>query len=61
MLNNFWQWFLAYYRLDKKAICKMSIGKGLYDDYHDYKDDKDKYPFHFADLTCERCNKKFRI
>jgi len=50
----------AYFRIRLKDVCEMSKGKGLWD-YHDYHDTKDKYPWHFVELECERCKKKFSI
>lgn len=53
-----WKWFLAYFRLNMKAVCEMSVdGK----DYHDYPDGEIKEPIHFHLYTCERCGKKFYI
>lgn len=52
--------FLAYYRLNDKAVCTMSAGMGEVD-YHDYHDTAEEFPDHFAVLTCKRCGKKFRI
>ena len=37
------------------------IKRGLFDDFHDYKDTVDKMPWHMAELECERCGKKFCI
>lgn len=37
----------------------MSNGAML--DFHDYKDTKDKLPYHMMKLQCERCGKKFFI
>ena len=51
---------LAIYRLSNKAVCAESEGMGL-TDYHDYPDTKEKEPWHFTVLTCERCGKKFTI
>ena len=56
-----WKLFLAYTRLSKSAVCEMSRGRGPYDDFHDYWDDKDKTPMHFCILKCERCGKGFFI
>lgn len=52
-------WFLAYFRLNNKAICEMSKGRGLYNDYHDYPDDEVGQPFHFIKMKCKRCGKEF--
>lgn len=61
LLRRLWWWFLAYNRLSDWHICEMSKDKGLADDYHDYKDTKEKFPDHFATLECERCRKKFTL
>ena len=56
-------WLLAFFRLDLNAVCEMSRGLGLYDDFHDYPDaDRpDLIPWHFTELTCKRCGKRFCI
>lgn len=56
-----WEWIKAYFRTDLKAVCRLSEGRGLYDDFHDYKDTADKQPWHMEELECERCGKKFCI
>ncbi len=56
-----WKRFLAYWRLDLNAVCELSKGKGLWDDYHDYPDGQFKFPWHLAIHTCERCGKEFCI
>ena len=58
-MRRFWLWFLARFRLDMQAVCEMSRGKGLHDDYHDYPDDSLGTPCHFAVLRCKRCGKEF--
>jgi hypothetical protein len=60
-MRKLWMRFLAYWRLNQKAVCEMSKGRGIYDDYHDYNDDIDGYPSHFGDLICKHCGKRFRI
>ncbi len=52
---------MARFRLSEWAVCEMSKGKGLHDDYHDYPDDKYKEPWHFIALKCQRCGKEFYI
>lgn len=56
-----WEWLKAYFRTDLEAVCRLSEGRGLYDDFHDYMDTEDKQPWHMAELECERCGKKFCI
>lgn len=60
-MNRLRLWFLAFFRLDMEAVCEMSRGRGLYDDYHDYPDTDARYPWHMAELRCKRCGKKFSI
>lgn len=50
----------AIFRIRLKDVCEMSKGMGLVD-YHDYHDTKEKQPWHFCELKCERCGKKFSI
>jgi hypothetical protein len=56
-----WNWFLAYFRLSKKAVCEQSVGKGPYEDYHDYPDSTRNSPDHFVTHECKRCGKEFFI
>jgi hypothetical protein len=60
-MRRLWRWFLAYFRLSKKAVCEMSQGRGPFDDYHDYPDDEFGLPAHFVPLVCKRCGKKFYL
>ena len=60
-MTQFIQQLLAYFRLSQKAVCEQSIGKGLYNDYHDYPDDVYGQPIHMHDLKCKHCGKLFRI
>jgi hypothetical protein len=60
-MQRLWLWFLARFRLSMPAVCEMSKGRGLHDDYHDYHDDEHGLPMHFAILCCKRCGKKFVI
>jgi len=54
--------FLAYWRLNQRAICEMSKGRGLHDCYHDYPDeDEVAAPMHFHVYTCRFCGKEFFI
>ena len=60
-MRRLWDWFLARFRLSDRAICALSVGRGLHDDYHDYPDDIVGSPYHFVERTCKRCGKKFVI
>jgi hypothetical protein len=60
-LSRFWLWFLARFHLSDAAVCEMSKGRGLHDDYHDYPDDVLGEPLHFIELVCKRCGKRFCI
>ncbi len=55
------KWLLARFRLDMRAVCDLSAGRGLYDDFHDYPDDVIGTPAHFVEMTCKRCGKRFCI
>lgn len=56
-----WYRLLARFRLSNWAICEMSKGRGLHDDYHDYPDSTLGEPEHFVALVCKRCGKEFFI
>lgn len=60
-MKRIWLLFLARFRLSKKAICAMSVGRGEYDDFHDYPDSTIPEPWHFYLHKCCRCGKEFRI
>lgn len=60
-LRKWYRWFMAYYRLDLNIVCEESVGKELWNDYHDYPDDKSGLPEHSAILKCKRCGKEFTI
>ncbi len=60
-MRRLWYWFLARFRLSKWAVCEMSKGRGLFTDFHDYPDSKEKQPWHFVTMKCERCGKEFII
>jgi hypothetical protein len=56
-----WLWWLAALRLSPSAVCEVSRGRGLLDDFHDYPDSTLGEPDHFVMLTCKRCGKEFMI
>lgn len=58
MIRRTWMWFLAFFHLSDAAVCEMSSGKR---DYHDYHDDEQGQPWHFIELECKRCRKRFYI
>lgn len=58
--RRLWQWFRARLLRRPDAVCEMSAGKGLAD-YHDYPDSVEGQPWHFHELTCRRCGKRFGI
>lgn len=58
-MKRFWLWLLAYFHLSDFAVCEMSKGLGMWNDYHHYCDDVWGTPTHFSGLTCKRCGKKF--
>lgn len=55
------RWLLAHFRLSKSAVCEMSVGRGLHDDFHDYPDADPPYPWHLHVHRCRRCGKEFCI
>lgn len=55
---NLWLFFLAYFRLSKKAICDMSQGG---QDFHDWPDGIAQEPWPFFKHICRRCGKEFTI
>ena len=60
-IKYLWLLFLAHTRWSKRAVCVMSIGRGLYDDFHDYHDATFPIPSHFHTYECKRCGKEFMI
>jgi hypothetical protein len=58
---NFWRRFLAWTRWSKIAVCEMSVGRGMHDDYHDYPDSVIGAPLHEYEHICKRCGKTFYI
>ena len=60
-IRRLWKWFLARFRLSMKAVCEMSVGRQLWDDFHDYPDDAIPSPAHFVTLKCKRCGKTFTM
>ncbi len=60
-MRRLWLWFMALFRLSNYAICEMSKGKGLHNDFHDYPDDEYGTPWHFGTLRCKRCGKEFTM
>ena len=60
-IRYMWKLFLARFRISMDAVCEMSKGKGMFDDYHDYQDDETGSPFHLVEMKCKRCGKGFYI
>ena len=60
-MKRIWRLFLAYFRLDDEAICEMSAGRDLHNDFHDYADSVFDSPLHFVTHRCVRCGKSFTI
>jgi hypothetical protein len=54
-----WLYWLAWFRLSPYAVCAMSQGRGMADDFHDYPDTQSKEPFHMSTDYCVRCGKEF--
>lgn len=60
-MRRLWRLFLAYFRLDLGAVCEMSRGRGMSDDFHDYPDSWTPEPWHMYTHHCRRCQKAFLI
>ena len=62
-LRRKWKVFLAWTRLDLKEVCRQSINRGLYDDFHDWPDVEEPSSAHlyFVAHRCKRCGKLFCI
>lgn len=61
-MKQFCKWVLAFFHLSDAAVCELSAGRGLFDDFHDYQDDPDAgEPWHFVARQCKRCGKWFYI
>ena len=61
MKRTLWNRFLALFRLSDEAVCEMSKGRNMFNDYHDYPDSETGEPDHFYVHTCKRCGKRFVI
>lgn len=54
------KWFKARFRTDLAAVCELSKGRGMRDDFHDPLDDEHGYFMcHMVTLKCVRCGKEF--
>jgi hypothetical protein len=60
-MKRYWKLFLAYFRMNQSAVCEMSIGRGEWDDFHDYPDDICGLPWHDVRMSCKHCGKRFFI
>jgi len=61
MIRRLYRWFLARFRLNLLVVCEESAGLSPHEDCHDYPDDEYGEPWHFVEMTCVRCGKKFFI
>jgi hypothetical protein len=52
---------LAWLHVNDAAVCEMSKGLPMEEDYHDYQDSDFGFPIHFDAMTCRRCGKEFII
>jgi hypothetical protein len=59
MMARWWKFFLALTRLSSEAVCEMSAGRGLNNDFHNYRDSVVGQPGSGYTHTCERCGKPF--
>ena len=60
-LKYLYKYLSAYFRWDLDAVCELSKGRGLADDFHDYPDSTLGEPAHFYTHICKRCDKSFTI
>jgi hypothetical protein len=61
MMARWWKFFLALTRLSSEAVCEMSAGRGLNNDFHNYHDSVVGQPGNGYTHTCERCGKPFVV
>jgi hypothetical protein len=61
MMARWWKFFLALTRLSSEAVCEMSAGRGLNNDFHNYRDSVVGQPGNGYKHTCERCGKPFVV
>jgi hypothetical protein len=61
MMARWWRFFLALTRLSSEAVCEMSAGRGLNNDFHNYRDSVVGQPGNGYTHTCERCGKPFVV
>lgn len=59
-MRRLWMLFLAYFRLSRRAVCAMSVGRGPRD-FHDWPDGIGRHPWHVHRHVCRRCGKYFEI
>jgi hypothetical protein len=60
-LFHMWRLALAWFRLSPSAVCEMSAGRDLHNDFHDYPDGEAGEPWHMYTHRCRRCGKEFTI
>lgn len=59
-IKKFLRYISAVFHIRDQDVCEFS--KNRYGrDYHDYVDDRHGVPWHFHEMTCKRCGKKFYI
>jgi len=59
VMARWWKFFLAWTRLSSEAVCEMSTGRGLNDDFHRWADSTVVEPGNGYTHTCKRCGKPF--
>lgn len=60
-IRRAWLYMLAWLHVNDAAVCEMSKGLPMEEDYHDYQDSDFGFPIHFDAMTCRRCGKEFII
>lgn len=58
---HYWGLTLAWLHWSDKEVCWNSQDRGLYDDFHDWRDSEIGEPLSFYTHTCKRCGKEFCI
>lgn len=60
-IKKFLRYISAVFHIRDQDVCEFSNHNHLDVDYHDYMDSEDGAPWHFHEMTCKRCGKKFHI
>ena len=60
-IRRAWLYLLAWLHVNDEAVCEMSKGREMHEDFHDYQDADFGFPIHFGCMSCRRCGKEFII